>query len=180
MTTSTKEAGAFPTGIHWFCVHTRPRQETLAKAALEADGIATFYPRFKIKKRSRHWKISSLFPSYIFARFDAVAQLSWVRSARGVLYVVSFKNWPVAVSNEVIETIRSRCKNEVVDLTEVVNENYHTLQSGDRVEVEDGPLRGMRGIFQRKTSDDERVVILLKILGLSVEAELQREAVERL
>ena len=48
-----------------------------------------------------------------------------------------------------------------------------------RREIEDGPLRGLQGIFEREMGDRERVVILLETLAQGARVEVRREQLER-
>jgi len=74
----------------------------------------------------------------------------------------------------VIETIRAHAEMDVITIQPVV------LKPGNIVEIQEGPLRGLQGIFEREMSDSERVVILLDTLAKGARVQVSRESVSPL
>ncbi len=137
--------------LYWYAVHTKPRQEAVAEAFLAQSGVEIFYPRTGPAK--------SLFTGYIFARFDAEKQYRLVKYSRGVSSVVSFGNTPAPVDEELIEGIRHRIKDGYVVL------DPPSFTKGEKVEIKEGPLEGISGIFDSRVKDSDRVVILLNAIA---------------
>ena len=137
--------------IQWYAVRTKPRQEAVAEAFLIQSGVETFYPRIGPSK--------SLFTGYIFVKFDADTQLRLVKYSRGVSSVVSFGNTPAQVDELLIDSIRSRIKDGFVVL------EPPTFTKGEKVEIKEGPLEGISGIFDSRVKDSDRVVILLNAIA---------------
>lgn len=137
--------------LMWYAVHTKPRQEAIAEAFLAQSGLETFYPRIAPAK--------SLFPGYIFTRFDAMTQLRLVKYSKGVSSVVSFGDKPAPVDESLIEAIRARMKDGLVHL------DPPSFTKGERVEIKEGPLEGVSGIFDSRIKDTDRVVILLNMIA---------------
>jgi len=163
--------------MNWYAIHTKPRQETLAQTSLQREGMETFFPKLKRKRtirRIRKWTTGPLFPGYIFARFDLHHSARLVKYANGVANIVSFGGNPSAVEAVIIETIRAHAEMDVITIQPVV------LKPGNIVEIQEGPLRGLQGIFEREMSDSERVVILLDTLAKGARVQVSRESVSPL
>lgn len=163
--------------MKWFAVHTKPRQEDLAVDALRLGEIETFYPKLRRKKtirRKLQWITRPLFPRYIFARFDYDQSQRFVHYANGVSRIIKFGDTPVIVDDSIIQAIRERAVEEIVTV------QPPSFQRGDRVEIQDGPLRGLQGIFERDLSDSERVLILLECLAQGARVEVSRDQLERI
>src|SRR6266705_2870860 len=93
-----------PPTAHWYAVHTKPRQETLAQSRLRREGIETFFPKLRRKKtirRVRRWATGPLFPNYIFARFELARAGRLVKYSTGVTNIVSFGGKPAAVDESI-------------------------------------------------------------------------------
>lgn len=135
----------------WYAVHTKPRQEAVADAFLRQSGVEIFYPRTGPTK--------SLFTGYIFAKFDADTQMRLVKYSRGVSSVVSFGDKPSPVDEMLIEGINLRIKDGFVVL------DPPSFTKGERVEIKEGPLEGISGIFDSRVKDSDRVIILLNAIA---------------
>lgn len=115
-------------------------------------------------------RISPLFPGYLFVRFEAAALLAKVQLTRGVHRVVGFGEYATAVGDDVVALIRSRIGEDgFVRLA--------PLRPGDPVQIMDGPLRSLEGIFERSSKSHDRVLILLAAIGCR--AELPRTFVRK-
>lgn len=143
----------------WYAIQTKPRQEDLAEVHLQRAGIHTFNPQWKRKKRFMgylQYCLSPLFPGYIFAQFDMRSAFRLVTYSMGVKKIVGDSDAPWPVDPSIIDLIQSRLRdNWYAQLDEPA------LRLGDQVLIQEGPLSGLKGIFERETSDAERVVVLL-------------------
>ena len=135
----------------WYAVHTKPRQEAVAAAFLIQSAVEIFYPKTGPTK--------SLFTGYIFVRFDADTKLRLVKYSIGVSSVVSFGNKPAPVDELLIDSIRSRVKDGFVIL------EPPSFTKGEMVEIKEGPLEGISGIFDSRVKDSDRVIILLNAIA---------------
>jgi transcription antitermination factor NusG len=148
----------------WYCVHTKPKSEHLAGAAirmLDAE-IETYCPRIRFQRatpRGKVWFTEALFPSYMFARFDLATWLRGVKHANHVIGIVGFGGKAMPVDDRIITDLRSEMRGQ--ELREV----RHGVKVGDAVEVAEGPMRGLKGIVESLASGEERVRILLEFLG---------------
>jgi transcriptional antiterminator RfaH len=163
---------------NWYVIHTHPRQETRVDNNLSSAGIETLAPRIKKRKCNNYtgevtYKIKSFFPNYIFARFDAAKILHKIRHTRGVHSVICCGTTPAVVDNLIIATIQSRMGQDgCIEVKEAI-------RLGDEVIVEDGPFKHFRGIFERETSDIDRVVVLLQTVSYQAHLVIEKEMLRK-
>ena len=149
---------------HWYAIHTKPRQETLAAENLHRQEFEIYLPRIKQTHRYRHqWRdrIEPLFPRYLFIRLDlGKDNIAPIRSTRGVAKLVSFSGLPTTVPDPFIDTlIQSADPN-----TELHHPDESLFEAGNIVSIVDGPLEGLEAIFKARDGET-RAIILLKLLG---------------
>ena len=96
----------------WYVVQTHGHAETKALAHLARQGFTAYLPRYL--KRRRHARrietvAAPLFPRYLFVTVDIMCQ-RWrsIHSTIGVARLVCNGDDPVAVADDVIETLRAR------------------------------------------------------------------------
>ncbi len=159
----------------WYCLHTRPKTERLTSHFLRTEaGVEVFCPfiRFERARRSgRTWVTEAMFPGYVFAHFDYLTQHRQIQAARGVMKIVRFGVTPSIIPRAIIEELRSSIQDEE---TLVLNTG---IQSGEEVNVVDGPFRGLRAVVSRVMPARDRVAILLEVLGMEREVEIDLSAV---
>lgn len=140
----------------WYVVNTKPKKEFQA-AKLFAEGGFTYYnPVYKQEGRVRPF-----FPGYGFLTFDFPEQYRTVKYTRGIKRVVGNKEGPIPIPDAVIRELKAR---EIGGLIEL-EKHGAAPQVGDEIEVAEGPLKGLRGVFQKEIDDKERVMILLSYVS---------------
>ena len=161
---------------HWYVVHTQPRGESLAITNLNNQGFETYLPRHL--KRRRHarrteWVPAPLFPNYLFVRFD-IERTRWrsIHSTFGVRYLVCNGELPAPVPHVIVEDIRS-CED---DDGVVVVSKQAPFDKGELVQIMTGALCDQVGLFDCAT-DNERVFVLLDLLGRKVRVRVPLETV---
>lgn len=165
--------------IHWYVIHTHQRQESRAGDNLRTLGIETLAPVIKKRRCNNYtgeitYTIKPFFPNYIFARFDVQALLCKVRLTRGVHNVVSYGATPALVDNRIISTIQSRIGDDgYIEIGQ-------NLKPGDKVIIEEGPLKDFIGVFERETGDANRVMILLQTVSYQAHLVIEREVVKKI
>jgi transcriptional antiterminator RfaH len=151
--------------VRWYLIHTKPRREAVAEINLRRQGYQVYYPRLLRPTRIRgRWvdRVASLFPRYLFLRLAVGGQsLAPVRSTMGVANIVRFGSDYTIVPDVVVENLRLRAEPET-GLHRL--QGYAPFEQGSNVRVVAGVFDGLEGVFQRESSD-ERVVLLLKLLG---------------
>lgn len=163
--------------VYWYAIHTKPRQEDFAELNVQSFGLPTFNPKLKEKKLVRGVRqevIKPLFPSYIFCKFSCQEFLRAVKYSRGVRNVVGAGDAPTPVDDEIVSIIKNRMKGGYVVI------EPPKMKPGDRVIVENGPLQGFVGIFERETRDSERVVVLLNTIRYQARLIMERDSLRKL
>lgn len=160
------------TTLCWYLVRTKSKQDARVAANLRSWGIETLAPVVR-DGRDSHTKAhrqEPLFPGYVFARFKLAPLLGKVRLTRGVHSVVGFGECATVVDDAVVDMLKSH-------LDEDGCAQARAPIAGDRVRVMEGPLRSLEGIFERQSAN-ERVVILLALLGAHARVEIARSAIQ--
>lgn len=159
----------------WFVVQTKPKQESLAELNLERQGYETYCPRVLQRRRYRSgWKkiIEPLFPRYLFIRLEQGRDnFASIRSTLGVTGLVSFGGIPKALSSRLVEEIRS-LEDDRLNL----RVDTPDWRPGDEVEIVEGAFCGIKGLFLAD-SGEERVVLLLNMLGSEHHLIVQQDAI---
>jgi len=148
--------------FRWYVLQTKPKQELRAELNLRRWQVETLAPRLREIRRlpagGTAYREGPLFPNYLFARFDAEQLAGKVRLTRGVQRVVGLGELATPVDDGIIALIRDRIGEDgFVAPPEA--------QPGDTVEIVDGPLQSLVGVFERRLSATDRVVILLAAIG---------------
>src|SRR5262245_29753800 len=159
----------------WYAVHTHPHKEFKAFEHLRRQNYQTYLPRYL--KTIRHARkservIRPFFPRYLFVSLN-LAVNGWraIRSTVGVNDIVCFGEQPAPLPAGVIEALQSR---ETEGLIELVNEN--AIKPGENVIVLTGPFAHQLGLCV-SVSDNERVAILLDLLGRKVRVLMDTDVV---
>jgi len=140
----------------WYVISTKPKREFQVEKLFTEGGFTYYNPVYKQEGRVRPF-----FPGYGFLAFDFPGQYQMVKYTRGIKRVVGNKEGPIAIPDEVIQEMRAR---EIGGLVEL-EKHGAAPQVGDEIEVAEGPLKGLRGIFEKEIDDKERVMILLSYVS---------------
>lgn len=147
--------------MHWFVVHTKPRQETRALNNLELQGYNCFLPTIpkkKVLKSSVEIIQEPLFPRYLFISLDISLQgKSWspIRSTFGVSKLITFGADPLRVDPELIESLQN-CH-------EVFQKAPSPYKPGDLVQMKEGAFAGLDLIYQMDDGES-RALVLIELL----------------
>jgi transcriptional antiterminator RfaH len=140
----------------WFVINIKPRREFSVERLFVEAGFTIYNPRVSSGKSVRPF-----FPGYAFLRFDHPGQYRLVKYTRGVKKIIGNREGPIPVPPEVIAGIRARERDGLVEL-----QKYGEAPGvGDEIEVVEGPLRGLKGIFKKEMDDRQRVLILLNYVS---------------
>jgi transcriptional antiterminator RfaH len=160
----------------WYLVYTKPRQESVAEENLQRQGFEIWLPRLRMsRRRRRRWVdvVEPLFPRYLFIRLQAGGDdFAPIRSTRGVSGLVRVGMDPAQVPDPVVEALQQGADPD----SGLLNPAPGRLARGDQVEVLEGPFAGLRGVFQLQSGED-RVVVLLDVLGQANRVKLSRHQV---
>ena len=151
----------------WYLIKTKPRQEKTAILNLENQKYTTYCPIVIINNKQ-----VVLFPGYIFIHLDKSKE-NWspIRSTKGIVNFVRFGLNFAKVPDNVIEFIK---ENHDTNIEKLINLNK--FKPGDKVQISDGVFKNCIAIFKSFKSD-ERVIILLSILGQQQAINIKQESV---
>lgn len=157
----------------WYLVYSKPKKEELARVNLERQGYPVYLPMMRTPRRRmgrRIVRVEPMFPRYLFIHLDTESD-NWapIRSTLGVANIVRFGMYPSPVPDDLVAALHARENDSgVQDIP------LHTFKEGEKVRIEEGPFVGYEGIFLARTGE-ERVLILLDIVGKSAKAQINVE-----
>ncbi len=160
----------------WYVVHTHQRSERTALVNLQRQGFHAYLPQY-LKPRRHARRVdrvaAPLFPRYLFVNMDlGAARWRAVHSTIGVRHLVCHGELPAPLPAGVIDEIRTR-----EDESGMVRMDWQVpYKKGDVVQITSGALFNQTGLFDC-VADDERVIVLLELLGRPVRIRLPAEAI---
>jgi len=162
--------------FHWFVIQTKPGDEHRVETHLLNQKIEIFLPLLETHQYQNGKivrRIKPLFPNYLFAKLDLEQHYYKVKWTRGVSKILGIGNGPIPVSEKVIHTIREKIgKDNLIKLEEEWKE-------GDVVQITSGPFKELKGIFQKKMSDNGRVRILLNLIGVDIPVQISQWQIKK-
>jgi len=156
----------------WFAVRTAAGHEKAVATHLQAKGFEEFLPVYRSK---RQWcdRIKtlelSLFPGYLFCRFDFNHRLP-ILITPGVKLIVGYGKLPTPVSDAEIAALRR------VIASGAAAEPHDYLSVGQRVRVREGSLAGIEGLLLQ-VKNSCRIVLSVELLRRSVSVEIDRAGI---
>ncbi|WP_260293620.1 transcription/translation regulatory transformer protein RfaH [Sedimenticola hydrogenitrophicus] len=158
----------------WHLIHTKPRQERVACEQLERQGYRTYLPLIGRPNHSQN-PVVPLFPRYLFIRLTAGLD-DWtpIRSTRGVSSLVRVGMNPAKISDQLIDSIQKRENADGLHLLPT-----QAFRNGERIRLVSGPLSDYEAIFCEKRAEN-RVIILLNLIGHQNRIEVPAESISRL
>ena len=152
---------------NWYLIKTKSRQEKIAKQNLKNQGYEAFCPVSKINNQ-----LAVLFPGYLFVQLNEKTQ-NWspINSTKGVSHFVKFGLNFAKVPTTVIKFIKA---NQHIT-TEKLN-NLNKFKPGDKIQIIDGAFKNWIAIFKCYKSD-ERVILLMNLLGCEQSLSIKKESV---
>lgn len=155
---------------NWYVINTKPKKEFQVERLFTEGGIEIYNPKYLHEDR-----IKPFFPGYEFIYFDFPDQYRLVKYTRGVKKVVGVREIPVPIPEEVISEIKSREVNGLVEIDKYGEKPV----VGDEIEVVEGPLRGLRGVFKKELTAKERVLILLNYVTYQAQLIIEKEKLKK-
>jgi len=146
----------------WYAVNVRIRYEHFAAEGLKARAYEVYVPCY-IGDGCGGRRETPLFPGYVFCRFSDKPWLSIV-STPAVRKIVGYGNIPAAVDSGELEAVRRLAE------ADIPRRPYRDIPVGSLVEIQSGPLAGLRGTL---LSQERKLVISVSLLRRSVAAELE-------
>lgn len=157
----------------WYVVYTKPRWEKKVNALLAAQGIETYCPMNRVRKKwsdRLKWVDEPLFKSYVFVHI-AQDQFTAVRMVPGVLNFVYWLGRPALVKDREIDEIRRF----LGEFTDVQLEPLELKPEG-RVVILSGVLMDREATIRRVLQNSVEVVI--ESLGYKLVAQVDKKTVK--
>ncbi len=155
---------------NWYVINTKPKKEFQVEKLFAEGGFVYYNPVYRVENR-----IQPFFPGYGFLAFEFPSQYQMVKYTRGVKRVVGNRGGPIPIPEEVIQEIKSREVGGLIELEKYGSEP----QVGDEIEVVEGALKGLRGIFQRELGDKDRVMILLSYVSYQGQLMIEKKKLKK-
>jgi transcriptional antiterminator RfaH len=164
--------------LAWFCVRSQLKHEHIAAANLrQLPDTEVFSPRIRFKRATRRgpvWVTESLFPNYLFARFDWRTSLRLIHHTAGVAGIVHFgSRWPT-IPDAAIAELRATIGEEELRIIDA------TLEPGQEVRISGGAFDGLEGVVTRVMPGRQRVSVLLDFLGRQATVEVNADHLVKL
>jgi transcription antitermination factor NusG len=156
----------------WYAVYTKPRWEKKVDALLAEQGLESYCPLNRIRKKwsdRMKWVDEPLFKSYVFVRVYPEDQTK-VRMVDGVLNYVYWLGKPAVIKDAEIEDIR-----RFLDEHSEVQVLPVEIRPDDRVVIRSGILMDKTAVVQRVLQHTVEVVI--ESLGYKLVAKVDKSKV---
>jgi transcription antitermination factor NusG len=156
--------------LRWYAVQVRSRHEKLVSGILFHKGYTEFLPVYRARRRSCKGisEIDSpLFPGYVFCHFDIHDRRTPVLTTPGVIRLVGWAGVPATIDESEIVSIKR------VLSSGIAAEPCPYIAAGDAVQIESGPLAGVKGIYIRENKH-QKLVVSMTLLQRSVMVEIDK------
>jgi transcription antitermination factor NusG len=131
-------------------------------------GFEEFVPLYPSQ---RHWSDRTksldlpLFPGYIFCRTDLKRRMALL-TIPGVLHFVGFGKVPTPIMESELSAIQTAVRSGLA----VLPSEY--VETGERVRMQAGPLKGIQGILAG-TATERRLVVSMSLLKQSISVAIE-------
>ena len=155
--------------LPWFAIRVKTRYEKQVAQSIESKKVHTSLPLYAARRR---WSDRTkevhvpLFDGYVFCQLDPIERMP-VLLTPGVLHFVGIGKTPVPVEQREIGALQ-----KMVQFGSTVRP-WPFLREGERVRVDDGPLRNTEGILL-SGEDGDAVVVSITLLHRSVAVKVDR------
>ena len=154
----------------WFVLNIKPKKDFQVERLFEEGGIEFYCPKY-----IQDTKEKSFFPGYGFINFDYPEQYKLVKYTRGVKRIIGNDEGPIAIPEEIIQQIKQREINGYIEF-----EKYGGIpEIGDEIEIMEGPMKGLRGIFRTELTEKERVIILLNYVSYQGQLIIEKKKLKK-
>jgi transcription antitermination factor NusG len=150
--------------LQWFAVQVRTQREKRVAQILAERGYEQFLP-LCISSRAGSRGTEALFPGYLFCRLDLGDRRTPVVTVSGVIGLVGVGGRPEPVPDSEINSLMS------IVAAQLPNDCVSFPQTGEKVRILQGPLRGVEGILCR-VQNEGKLVVGVSLLQRAVSVEM--------
>ena len=170
------ETSDAPESHRWYVAKTHPNGEQKALFHLQRQGFDVYLPRYLRRvshARKISWQPRPLFPTYLFVAMPGPDQ-RWraINSTIGVAHLICDEGGSVPVPAGIVDVIREGEDDRGL----VMTGRKIPFEKGAEVQIMSGAFADHIGRFDGAT-DDQRVVILLNLMGRQVKAKVNMDAI---
>jgi len=161
----------------WYVIQTKPKKEVETSRRLGNMGLECLLPKALDYRtvNSRPVMIEKpFFPNYLFVKLIPAQHYYKAKWIKGLARFVGWGDRPAPIAEEVVASIRSRMDEGGRVKTEL------DVKPGEQVRIKSGPLKDFIGIFKKKMSAQDRIRILLQVVGSQVSVNVLGSLVERI
>jgi transcription antitermination factor NusG len=160
----------------WFALHIRIYRQESVETALRHKGYEVFAPSYIARRivagRERQFP-APLFPGYLFCSLDPHHRLP-VLTVPGVIGILGTTHTPTSIPAEEIEAIRRTI------FSGLPFEPFQLLRPGEPVQVQRGPLAGVKGVVVHHKGGCRLVIRVTALNDRAVSVEVDQSMVTRL
>ncbi len=160
---------------NWYALHTKVNYERKVARILSLRDIETYVPEIQFSSRDQV-RIRPFFPGYLFMHLDLdTANPAHWQWTPGLRRIVAYGRKPIPVPEDVIFLI----KHKLDEMASIKGRRSFDFEPGDIVRIKDGPFEDMLAIFDKETSPEGRVQVLLTALNRSVRLSIAGSDLEK-
>ncbi|MDO8298689.1 transcription/translation regulatory transformer protein RfaH [Lacisediminimonas sp.] len=162
--------------MHWYVIHTKPRQERRAWQNLVQQGYECYLPlmpRMKLRAGDAAIVEEPLFPRYLFVQLDdSLTGKGWapIRSTKGVSRLVTFGAEPATVSDDLLGALRRR---------QDAARPAPLYAAGDQVRIATGAFSGLDAVYLMDDGE-RRAMVLIELLNRPLTVNVPRAIVRKI
>ncbi len=152
----------------WAAVQVKPNHESKVARHLDCRGCCYYVPTYRTARQWSDRKKEAavpLFPGYVFCRYCESGR-KVILSTPSVLRILGVGGHPEAVSDDELSAVHR------IVTSGLACEPAAYLQSGDRVRITRGALKGLQGIVLGFKGNQYRFLVSLSLLQRSVAVEV--------
>lgn len=156
----------------WYALRVKASREKSTACLLRQKGYSEFLPLYtECRRWSDRIKETAvpLFPGYVFCRFNAQRRLP-ILTTPGVLHAVGMAGVPEPVDEHEIDALQAIVKSGLL------LQPWPFLKVGQRVTIQDGPLRNVQGVLT-EIKNQRNLIVSVTLLQRSVAVQMDRNEV---
>lgn len=156
----------------WYVLRVRANREKSVASLLRGKGFIEFLPLYAMYRRwaDRTKQLDvPLFPGYVFCQFDAEYRLPILMTPH-VMHVVGIGGVPEPVDEDEMGALQR------VVASGLLLQPWPFLKIGERVVIQQGPLRNVEGVLT-EIKGQRNLVVSISLLQRSVAVQIERDAV---
>lgn len=139
-----------PSTYNWLAIYTKPRSEKKAYDQLLQSGIEAYLPLVKTLKQwsdRKKWVEEPLFRSYVFVRVSEKEYYNALNANPYTVRYITFEGKAVSIPPAQIEAMKN-----YIEQGDFGDSDFSGLEPGQEIEVNGGPMKGLRGRLVRVAS----------------------------